>query len=102
MGTIFHEGQQYSGISIVPQKITRTGVTASAGGTVRIPASGTDSRISTANTCIVTPVADFKNDGTPYKFKSCVVSSGYVTITMAEACTSIEIGVQVSNYPSQT
>ena len=80
------------------QEIVRTGVTASAGGTVRIPASGTDSRITTDSRCIITPIADIKSDNTPYKFKSCEVSSGYVTLTMAEAISNINIGVQVVKY----
>jgi len=78
-------------------QITRSGVTASENGTVRIPASGTDSRISTANTCLVIPIAQTKSDGTSYKIKSCVVSSGYATITVAEAISNIEIGVLVIN-----
>ena len=87
------EGKNYN-------KITRTGITASADGTIRIPASGTDSRISTANTCVVRPISENKSDGTPYKFRSCVVSDGYATITVAEAIASpgIEIGVEVINY----
>ena len=98
MGTIYYGGNQYSGISRTPQIIIRNGVTVSAGGTVRIPASGTDSRISTASTCIVTPVADLKSSGKPYKITSCVVSNGYVTITMAEAISNINIGIEVINY----
>lgn len=81
----------------IGHQITRSSVTVSANGTVRIPASGTDSRISTANTCLVIPIAQQKSDGTSYKFKSCVVSSGYVTITMAEAVSNIEVGVLVIN-----
>ena len=77
--------------------ILRESVTVSAGGTVRIPSSGTDSRISTASTCIIEPVCDYKSDGTPYAFKSCVASDGYVTITMAEAISNVTIGVRVTN-----
>ena len=83
--------------STMAHEITRTGVTASAGGTVRIPASGTDSRIKTSG-CVVKPICQSKNDGTPYKWKSCVVSSGYATITVGEAISNIEIGVQVKDY----
>ena len=83
-------------------EIVRTGVTVSANGTVRIPASGEDSRISTANTCVVKPMCQSKSDGTPYKFKSCVVADGtgggHVTITMAEAISNVAIGVEVINY----
>ena len=79
-------------------EIIRTGVTVSSGGTVRVPASGTDSRISSSNNCVVKVVAQAKSDGTPYKIKSCVVSNGYATITMAEAISNIAIGVEVVNY----
>jgi len=82
-------------------RIVRTGVTASAGGEIRIPAgSDTDSRISTASTCVVRPICEEKSGGKPYKFKSCVVSNGYATITMAEAIASpgVTIGVEVINY----
>lgn len=76
------------------KQIVRTGVTASANGTVRIPASGTDSRIAT--TSVVMPICD-DNSGKPVKFTSCVVSAGYVTITMAEAISNKNIGVIVIN-----
>lgn len=79
-------------------EIVRESGTVSAGGTVRIPASGTDSRISTANTCVVTPICQAKTDGTPYNFSKCEVSTGYATITVAEAVSNIQIGVQVINY----
>ena len=79
-------------------EIIRTGVTVSSGGTVRVPASGTDSRISSSNNCVVKAVAQAKSDGTPYKIKSIVVSNGYATITMAEAISNIAIGVEVVNY----
>ena len=76
------------------KQIVRTGVTASANGTVRIPASGTDSRIAT--TSVVMPICD-DNSGKPVKYTSCVVSAGYVTITMAEAISNKNIGVIVIN-----
>lgn len=82
----------------VPQEIVRTGVTATAGTAVRIPASGTDSRISTANTCVVKPISDAKSDGTSYKYRSCKVYSGYVEITYAENISNIAVGVEVVNY----
>ena len=82
----------------VPQEIVRTGVTATAGTAVRIPASGTDSRISTANTCVVKPISKAKSDGTPYKYTSCKVYSGYVEITYAENISNIAVGVEVVNY----
>ena len=49
------------------QEIIRKGVTASAGGSVRIPASGTDSRIR-LHRSIVTPICDQKivNGGGTY------------------------------------
>lgn len=78
-------------------EITRTVSSAAANSQVRIPASGTDSRISTANTCIVKPICQTKSDGTPYKFKSCVVSAGYATITVSEALSNVTIGVEVVN-----
>lgn len=78
-------------------EITRTVSSAAANSQVRIPASGTDSRISTANTCIVKPICQAKSDGTPYKFKSCVVSAGYATITVGEALSNVTIGVEVVN-----
>ena len=77
--------------------ILRQNVTVSAGGTVRIPASGTDSHILPSSACIVEPICDLKSNGTPYAFKSCVVSLGYVTITMAEAISDVTIGVRVTN-----
>ena len=82
------------------QEIVRTGVTASAGGSVRIPASGTDSRIR-LNRSIVTPICDQKivnGVGYPYKFKSCTVSEGYVTIVMAEDISNVDIGIQIVKY----
>ena len=82
-------------------QIVRTGVTASAGGTVRIPAgTDTDARISTASTCVVRPICEYKSGGTPYKFKSFVVENGSATITLAEAISSpgVTIGVEVINY----
>lgn len=78
-------------------EITRTVSSAAANSQVRIPATGTDSRISTANTCIVKPICQTKSDGTPYKFKSCVVSAGYATITVGEALSNVTIGVEVVN-----
>lgn len=79
------------------QQIYRTGVTASAGGSVRIPASGTDSRISTSATCVVRPICDPISDR-PAKFKTFTISSGYATIVMAEAISNVNIGVEVINY----
>lgn len=82
-------------------QIVRSGITASANEQIRIPAgTDTDSRISTASTCVVRPICDPKSDGKPYKFKSCVVSNGYATITTAEAIPSpgVNIGVEVINY----
>lgn len=78
-------------------EITRTVSSAAANSQIRIPASGTDSRISTANTCVVKPICQEKSDGTPYKFKSCVVSAGYATITVSEALSNVTIGVEVVN-----
>ena len=79
-------------------EITRTGVTATAGTAVRIPASGTDSRISTANTCVVKPLSEAKSDGTPYKYRTCKVYSGYVEITYDENISNIAVGIEVVNY----
>lgn len=82
-------------------RIVRTGITASANGDIRIPAgTDTDSRLSTASTCVVRPICETKSDGTPYKFKSCVVSDGYATITVSEEIASpgVTIGVEVINY----
>lgn len=88
--------------SIKTHQVVRTGVTASANGQVRIPASGSDSRFT--SNCVVVPICDPKSDGTPYKFKSCVTtitgseSTGYATITVAEAISNVTIGVQITNY----
>ena len=81
--------------STMAHKIVRTGVTASAGGTVRIPAgSDTDSRITTSS--LVFPVCDDAS-GVPVKYKKCETSNGYVTITVASAISNKTIGVVVIN-----
>ena len=81
--------------SKMAHEIIRTGVTASAGGTVRIPAgSDTDSRITTSS--VVIPICD-DNSGVPVKYKSCTASTGYASIVVAEAITNKSIGVIVIN-----
>lgn len=69
-----------------------TNQTASAGGTVRVPASGTNSLISPNN--IVFPVGTLVN-GKGIKFRSCEVGDGYATITLGEAISQKDIGVAV-------
>lgn len=84
-------------VKSIPQEIIRTGVTASAGGTVRIPASGTDSRISNASGYVITPVCDMISDR-PAQFTAFKVYSGYAEIVMAEAISNVAIGVEVIKY----
>ena len=81
--------------AFLAHKITRTGVTASAGSTVRIPAgSDTNSKIKT--TSIVIPVCDDIN-GRGVKYKSCTAYNGYANIVLSEAISNKEIGVVVLN-----
>lgn len=81
--------------SKIAHEIVRTGVTASSGGTVRIPAgSDTDSRITTGS--VVIPICEDKS-GVPVKYKSCTVYNGYVNIVVAEAISNKSIGVVVIN-----
>ena len=78
-------------------EIVRTGVTVSANGTVRIPESGTDSRISTSKNQIITVVADLISNR-PAKYKTLTVYDGYVNIVMAEALSNKSVGIQITNY----
>ena len=81
--------------SKIAHEIIRTSVTASSGGTVRIPAgSDTDSRIKTSS--VVIPMCD-DNNGKPVKFKTCTTYNGYVNIVLAEAISNKSIGVVVIN-----
>jgi hypothetical protein len=80
--------------STMAHKIKRTGVTASEGSEVRIPASGTDSRITASS--YVVPFCD-DIDGRGVVVKSCVASTGYATITLGEAISNKNIGVIVIN-----
>lgn len=80
--------------------IYRTGVTVSAGGTVRIPAYGTNDLIRepgiVGDELIIKPICDYKSDGTPYKFTAFQVYDGYAAITLAEAISNVSIGVEVT------
>lgn len=83
--------------AVLPHEIVRTGVTASAGTEIRVPASGYDSRIKTTG-CIVKPTSDYNSDGRPYKWRSCQVGDGYAIITLGEAVSNKNIGVEVIDY----
>lgn len=75
-----------------PYLLIREGVTASAGSDVRIPASGTDSKIYPSLQEVYIPVA---YSDTPIKFSQVKVHSGYLNITMAQAVTNIDMGVMI-------
>ena len=78
-------------IDDVPVTIKRTNVTVSAGGSVVIPESGTDSRIKATSTIV--PVCDSQ-----VKYTSITPGSGTVSIQMAEALSGATVGVVVFNY----
>jgi len=75
-----------------PYLLIREGVTASAGSDVRIPASGTDSKIYPGLQSVYIPVA---YSDTPIKFSQIKVHSGYLNITMAQEVTNIDMGVMI-------
>lgn len=75
-----------------PYLLIREGVTASAGSDVRIPASGTDSKIYPGLQSVYIPVA---YSDTPIKFSQIKVHSGYLNITMAQGITNIDMGVMI-------
>lgn len=75
-----------------PYLLIREGVTVSAGSDVRIPASGTDSKIYPGLQAVYIPVA---YSDTPIKFSQIKVHSGYLNITMAQRVTNIDMGVMI-------
>ena len=77
------------------QYIVRLIASGSAGDQIRIPNSGTDSRIKTTG-CEVKAVAQKKSDGTPYKFTAVAVYDGYAQITLGEAVSNVYLGVKVT------
>ena len=76
-------------------EIVRTGVTVSAGGTVRIPSADSESEYITTSSVVI-PVCD-DNNGKPVKYTSCTAYNGYANIVVAEAITNKSIGVVVIN-----
>ena len=77
--------------SVLATTIKRSNVTMAAGSNVRIPESGTDSRIKTTSTVI--PVAN-----SILKYSAITVGSGYAEITMAQSISGAEVGVVVINH----
>jgi len=82
------------------KEVSRDDATAVAGGTVRIPASGTSEKLSTSNTTgkMIVPFAD-DGTGAPVQIKSCTptiaAAGGYVDIVVVNAVSNIRMGVKI-------
>ena len=74
-----------------------TTVTASAGDTIRIPQSGTDSRITSSDNCVINLVCDLTDDR-PTRYTALGVYEGYVEVVIGEDIYNKTIGVEVRNY----
>ena len=87
-------GEKYNWNRI--SSISRSNVTASKGDTVRIPSSGTDSRISPLRICI--PCC-YTSGNKPIKYSSFTVdSSGYANIVFAESVSGVEVALLIYDY----
>ena len=89
---------EYNGLTyVIPDdlshKLSVGKVTKSAGEKVRIPASGTNSFITTNS--IIEPYGEEYSDGTPMKWSKIDVYNGYVEITLSKAISNQEVSILI-------